>query len=164
MILYFIRHGEAGATAPNDFERTLTVRGESDAIGAGRALKAIIPRVHRILASPLVRAQQTAALVQQFFPTVEIEPCDHLIPGADSRNLFTELQHSTNDSNLLLISHEPFISTCISTLTYGSSEARIVIRPASVACVQVGPILQRGAGRLEWLMNAELLSMLSPHH
>jgi phosphohistidine phosphatase len=161
MILYFIRHGEAGTMAPSDFERTLTQRGERDVHAAGQALKGMIKRVHGIFASPFIRAQQTAAILQGYFGESRIESCDHLTPGAEPKNLFRELQHCTNDSNVLLISHEPFISTCISTLTYGSADARITIRPATVACVYVGPILERGAGRLEWLMNAEQLARLN---
>jgi len=158
MILYFIRHGEAGHVAPSDFDRTLTTRGEGAVHGVGRALAGMIGRVHCISASPLVRAQQTAMILQGYFNQVNIEACDHLTPGASPANLLEELRHCTNDSNILLVSHEPFISTCVSYLTYGSSDARISIRPASVACVHVGAVLERGAGRLDWLMSAEQLA------
>ncbi|HLP15426.1 MAG TPA: phosphohistidine phosphatase SixA [Bacteroidota bacterium] len=161
MILYFIRHGEAGTAAPSDFERTLTNKGEHDLQHAGRALKSMMKRAHHLFASPYVRAQQSASILNGYFENLKIESCDHLTPGADPRNLFAELQHCTNDSNVLLVSHEPFISSCISTLTFGSAEGRIAIRPASVACVSVGPILERGSGRLEWLMSADQLARLT---
>ena len=161
MILYFIRHGEAGHVAPSDFERTLTTRGEGMVHGVGRALGSLIGRVHGILASPLVRAQQTAGILQGYFTGTQIESCQHLTPGADPATLLAELRHHTNDSNILLVSHEPFVSTCISYLTYGATDARISIKPASVGCVHVGAVLERGAGRLDWLMTAELLARMN---
>jgi phosphohistidine phosphatase len=160
MNLYFIRHGEAGTMAPSDFERTLTQRGEGDVHAAGRALQTMINRLHCVMASPFVRAQQTARILCGYFGNPPIEQCDHLTPSADPKNLFRELEHCTNDSNVLLVSHEPFVSTCISMLAYGSGDARIAVRPATMACVQVGPIIERGAGRLEWLMNADLMARL----
>ena len=161
MILYFIRHGEAGHVAPSDFERTLTTRGEGTVHGVGRTLSGMIGRVHGIFASPLVRAQQTAAILAEYFDKAAIETCDHLTPGADPAKLLGELRHCTNDSNILLVSHEPFVSTCVSYLTYGTSDARISIKPASVACVHVGAVLAQGAGRLDWLMTAEHLARMN---
>jgi phosphohistidine phosphatase SixA len=109
----------------------------------------------------LVRAQQTAAILQGYFDPVPIETCNHLTPEAAPSNLLAELGHCTNDSNILLVSHEPFISTCISYLTYGTADARISIRPASVACVHVGAVIAQGAGRLDWLMTAEQLARMN---
>jgi phosphohistidine phosphatase len=160
MILYFIRHGEAGHTASSDFDRTLTTRGEGTIHGVGRALSTLINKVHCIAASPLVRAQQTAAILQSYFGALPIEPCVHLTPDAEPAKLLTELRHYTNDSNILLVSHEPFISTCISYLIFGAAEARIGIKTASVACVHIGAVVERGAGRLDWLMTAEQLARL----
>jgi phosphohistidine phosphatase len=161
MILYFIRHGEAGHVAPSDFERTLTTRGEGTVHGVGSALAGIVGRVHGILASPLVRAQQTAGILREYFDTATIETCEHLTPSAEPAHLLAELRHYTNDSNILLVSHEPFVSTCISYLTYGSTDARINIKPASVGCVHVGAMLERGAGRLDWLVTAEQLARMN---
>ncbi|MGE5313555.1 MAG: phosphohistidine phosphatase SixA [Acidobacteriota bacterium] len=162
MVLYFIRHGEAGTVAPSDFERTLTMHGKAEADGVGRALKLLVGRAHSIFASPIIRAQQTASIIRSHLGTAPIEPCEHLTPGADPRNLFAELKHCTNDSNVLLVGHEPFLSTCVSTLVSGQSDARILFRPATVACVSVGPVIERGAGRLDWLMNAEQMARLAP--
>jgi phosphohistidine phosphatase len=161
MVLYFIRHGEAGHVAPSDFERTLTPKGEGTVHGVGRALSGLIGRVHGILASPLVRAQQTAGILQDYFDKAAIETCEQLTPGAEPAKLLAELRHYTNDSNILLVSHEPFVSTCISYLACGSSDARISIKPASVGCVHVGAMLERGAGRLDWLMTAEQLARMN---
>jgi phosphohistidine phosphatase len=129
--------------------------------GVGRALSGLIGKVHGILASPLVRAQQTAGILNEYFNASAIETCEHLTPSAEPAHLLAELRHYTNDSTILLVSHEPFVSTCISYLTYGSTEARISIKPASVGCVHVGAMIERGAGRLDWLMTAEQLARMN---
>jgi phosphohistidine phosphatase len=60
-MLWLLRHAEAVDGTPDDV-RPLTERGVRQATDAGRALVALQARIDACLASPKVRAQQTAAL------------------------------------------------------------------------------------------------------
>ncbi len=60
-MLWLLRHAEAADGLPDD-ERPLTERGIQQAQDAGRALLVIGARIDACLASPKVRAQQTAQL------------------------------------------------------------------------------------------------------
>ena len=57
-----MRHGDAEPSAVSDEVRPLSARGRSEVQEVGRALVAHLG-IDRIVASPLVRAQETASLV-----------------------------------------------------------------------------------------------------
>ncbi|KTT42489.1 phosphohistidine phosphatase, partial [Pseudomonas oryzihabitans] len=63
MKLWLLRHGEAEARAPSDELRELTVAGRAAVLRSAAQLQDA--DLQLILASPYVRARQTAVLVQQ---------------------------------------------------------------------------------------------------
>ena len=63
MRLWVLRHGQAEAQAASDAQRNLTEHGREEVLGMSRRLQQQVPEV--ILASPYVRAQQTAELVRR---------------------------------------------------------------------------------------------------
>ena len=63
MKLWVLRHGQAEARAATDAQRPLTETGRQEALRMGEHLQGETLEV--ILASPYLRAQQTAELVRQ---------------------------------------------------------------------------------------------------
>ncbi len=152
MILFFLRHSEAGYNAATDADRELTIEGEESAKQIGIfCRKAGIVFTHALV-SPITRAQQTARLVLDQLPPITIESSEHLTPNSDPRNLFDELKHFTDSSVLLLVSHEPFCSNAISQLINGSSQSTIVMKTGTLACVEVHLPVGKGMGKLHWLI------------
>ena len=63
MKLWVLRHGQAESHAPTDAQRNLTAHGREEVLGSAAHL--IGQSIAAILASPYVRAQQTAQLVRE---------------------------------------------------------------------------------------------------
>lgn len=80
MQLTLVRHGEAApAQNGNDHKRPLTERGQQQAQQTAQFLKQqLAPDV--FVVSPLLRAQQTLAFIQAYFPTVPVLICDKIKP------------------------------------------------------------------------------------
>lgn len=160
MKLYFLRHGEAGHKATSDFERELTEMGEISSKAIGSFCKKLNLHFSAAFTSPLVRAKQTAKLVLKELPNTALEETEFLTPDTDPKNLFGMLKPFTVESKILFVTHEPFASTCISTLISGTESTRVVMKPCSFACIETDGVPTRGNGKLLWLLNPEVLTTL----
>lgn len=156
MKLYFLRHGEAGAAA-SDAVRELTEIGQRDSLNIGLLCRNAHINFSHLLSSPIARAKQTAQLVVKEHTPIAIEETEHLTPDADPRNLFELLRPYTSDSRILCVTHEPFVSSCISLLISGTESTHVVMKPASFACVETVGTPSRGNGKLLWLLNTEMI-------
>ena len=157
MILFFLRHGEAGMTFPSDFERELTANGVMASQSIGEFCKRSNISFTKIITSPLIRAKQTAQEVGKFYPNVRIEELEFLTPDTDPKNLFNFLRSTTLGSRILLVTHEPFASTCISTLISGTESANIVMKTTTLACVKTHGTPIRGNGNLLWMIPSDMV-------
>jgi phosphohistidine phosphatase len=163
MKLFFLRHGDATyGSAKRDADRVLSPQGREEAEIVGKALSVLNISFTTILSSPFVRATETAEIIRSHFPQAQITSSDHLVPHAEPQQLFEELRHYSRDSNILLVTHEPFVSTCIAYLIAGSTDPKIGVKKATIACVEIGNDLHRGSGILQCLLPvAELRRLLS---
>jgi len=152
MHLYLLRHGDAVAAAPDDARRALSPLGEGQARTAGAFLNrfGIVPEL--ILASPLVRAEQTARLAAgELRSGGRFLTSEHLTPTSDPRNLLRELE-TLAAGTVLCVGHEPHLSTTISLLIAGSRNARVVMEKACLAAIEVEPPFAPGSGVLRWML------------
>ena len=142
--LWLLRHGDAephGTRA--DAERSLTERGEGQARAAGIALKRLQVGFDVVLFSPKVRARQTAELAAERWGVQQRDlPRSHppLAGGFDARQALTELAGLPADGRLLLVGHEPDLSSVVRDLT----GARPDLKKGGLAVVR----LEGGAPRL----------------
>lgn len=157
MLLYLLRHGQAGNTAPTDFDRQLTAEGTRDSANVGTFLAGMNIRCTHAFVSPLVRAQQTLRAVLAALPDVPVETTEYLTPESDPRNILEFLRTLPAESSVLLVTHEPFVSACISVLISSSETALVSMKPATIACIETRGIPARGSGTLRWLLPPETL-------
>lgn len=157
MKLYFVRHGEAGFNGTSDFNRQLTEKGMKDSAKIGTFFTLNGITFTFAFVSPLVRAKQTASLILSGLISIPAEETEFLTPTSDPKNLFAFLRSYTKESKILFVTHEPFVGDCISALISGSESAHIVMKPASIACVETEGAPDRGNGRLLWLATPEIL-------
>ena len=156
MILYFVRHGEAGhySAAADDDERQLTAAG-ADALRAGApAWQRLDLRPDAVISSPLPRALQTAELVMAGIgmpgaPFVD----DRLRPGADWDDFARAMAAHPDARRVMFVGHEPDLSSAVQSLTGGSS---VRLRPGGIACVEVPGDPEPGTGELAWLLDPDL--------
>lgn len=144
--LWLLRHGDAEphGTRP-DWERPLTAKGEEQSRAAGQALAALGFAPALVLASPRVRAWDTAQLA---CAALDAEPEEDraLSGGYDREDALAALARLGADDTLLLVGHEPDLSQLVWDLAAG----RVGMKKGGVAGLRVG----RGAG--------ELLALLRP--
>jgi len=159
--LYLLRHGDAlPAGFDDDAQRPLSLLGEGQARSAAQFIGKLNVRFDAILCSPLLRARQTAHVVQEKQGGIDLITTEHLVPSSDHRQIFSQLnQHSWE--KVLLVGHEPHLSTLVSLLISGSRNARIEMKTSSLALCDVVSPIGAGKGALRWLVNPELVKILT---
>lgn len=155
MQLLIVRHGEAEPSAASDEVRNLTPRGRDVTAALAQALikKSFVPT--QIWASPLVRAQQTAAILQKHLGHAPaIRECAAAIPEADVRRCVELLQREAADQTIMLVSHQPFVTHLISWLCDASMQAdgNVPTLTTSAAVLLQLPQVDAGCARRQWLL------------
>lgn len=161
MNAYFLRHGEAGkrASIPSrDFERSLTTSGQEEVEKISRSMERMGLEFDKILTSPLARALETAEIVAQFQKSFgKIEDWDELRPEGNRLDLYRKLAELKQDAHVLLVGHEPYLSTAIGEMISGNLSTRIVLKKGGLARVQITSFSPRPTGELRWLLTPKLL-------
>jgi phosphohistidine phosphatase len=125
-MIWLLRHGDAedGSGKP-DAERELTEKGERQSRNAGKALKALGVELDVCLASPKVRARQTAELACEALGTTVQD--DDRLAGGD----FDPLELAAGHGEVMLVGHEPDFSSALALAT-GS---RVRMRKGGIAAI-----------------------------
>lgn len=156
MILYFVRHGEAGqhSMAADDDERALTPAG-TDALHAAAPLwRRLNLRPDVVISSPLPRARQTAELVVAGLGLARAPLVDErLSPGAGWGDLARAMAAHPDARRVMLVGHEPDLSNAVCLLT---GAAAVRLRAGGVACVEFPGVPEPGSGELAWLLDPDL--------
>lgn len=154
MILYFLRHGDAGAQASGmaDDERPLTDAGIAALRAAAPLWRRLNLRPDVVLSSPLPRARQTADL---FCEAIGGRPVsdDGLRPGASWGHMARAMAAHPDARRVLFVGHEPDLSSAIGALS-GAGSVRM--RKGSLACLEFYGIPEAGAGEIAWLLDPDL--------
>ena len=152
MQLVIMRHGEAQTYAASDAQRELTERGQSQAIAAGKCLSESGFMPDQVWVSPYVRAQQTCSGVLESFSGLKPQINDALIPESYA-NLVIESLSRQNVENLLIVSHQPLVSTLVALLVDAKLHQPPPMSPATMALLSADDFLS-GCCTLEWLRHA----------
>ena len=129
MTLWLLRHGEAEARARSDAERPLTERGRKEvrrsaARQRGRPLQ-------YILASPYLRAQQTAEIVREVLGlALPLTTADWATPDDSPREAANRLD--SYPGHCLLVSHNPLLGHLAGFLQHGHLQEPLLLRTASL--------------------------------
>ena len=154
MQLYLIRHAQAedrGEKWPDDAKRPLTEMGTRQMRKAAKGLARLGVRLDVILASPLVRAQETAQLVAAAFdPLPPIVTAVSLVPDGHFTGLLADLQKQARDGCIALVGHEPSLGEFASRLT--KARCRFEFKKGGVCRVDVESIPPAGRGVLRWFV------------
>ncbi len=155
--LWLLRHAEAEPHGSReDSARRLTVRGEAQSRAAGDALLALGVAFEEVLYSPKARALQTAELALESFDRETRERArmhDSLASGFDAGEALELSRTLSEDGRLLLVGHEPDLSTVVAQLTGG----RVDLKKGGVAVVR----LEGGAGELVSLLRPRELALIA---
>jgi len=142
---------------PDDGARPLSPRGVARARKAAAGMKQLVRAPGRVLASPLVRARQTAAILTEVAgwpPAVEVP---ELAPGVAPEALLAALRRQPG-SRVALIGHEPALSRLLAVALPGAAGAGAFrFRKMGAALLSFAGAARPGGARLEWLVPAKLL-------
>jgi phosphohistidine phosphatase len=154
--LCLLRHASAADRetwdAPDEL-RPLTEKGRRQSERLGRLLAAAGFAPDAVLASPLVRARETAEIVADVLGVpVRLEP--RLGEPLDLATIEAILDDAGSPRRPLLVGHDPDFSELVSELVGGSP---IFMRKGALARIDVERPLEPGSGDLRWLVPPDLL-------
>lgn len=159
MEIYLIRHGDAVARTENealaDADRPLTELGQSQAQAVGAGLQRRGVMLHVILASPLLRARQTAEGILKAWTGTPpaLQTCEELSPNYRPRKLVKALKDFTAQ-HVALIGHDPDLPAW-AAWAIGSRKAKLVLAKAGVAHLTFPEGLGKGMGTLMQLVTPD---------
>jgi phosphohistidine phosphatase len=130
-VLWLLRHGDSAEGSP-DAERPLTEKGEQQARAAGSALHALGVELDACLASPRVRAMETARIACE---PLGVEP--QLEPKLAGGPFDAEALTAGLGDEVLLVGHDPDFSMAVHDLT----GAQVRMKKGGLAAVQKGELI-----------------------
>lgn len=152
-----MRHGEAGKRLPansKDSERSLTVSGEEEVQEIAKAIAKLNVNLDFVATSPLKRAIQTAAVVARVLKIRKgsVEEWNELKPEGSRPELYRKLSQFKQESSILVVGHEPYLSTMVSEIVFGSGSGAIVLKKAGLAKIALTSLQPKVRGELRWLL------------
>jgi phosphohistidine phosphatase len=155
--VYLLRHGKAEDTGPgmDDADRRLTKKGRDEIAAAGRWMAAQGLRFDLIAASPFVRAQETAGIIAGCLgETDRLMTWNLLAPGGTPESVCHLIGKHPDVRALLLVGHEPLLSSLISRIISGNENAAIAMSKGALAKIREFSPRNSPAGELHWLVTA----------
>jgi phosphohistidine phosphatase len=159
--VYILRHGKADAagTGMSDADRRLTKKGREDIAAAGRWMAAQELRFDLIAASPLARAQETAAIIAESLGETDLLVTWKVLgPGGTPDNVCRIIGRHTDMHTILLVGHEPQLSALISRIITGDENAAIVMSKGALAKIRDFSYNMNPSGELHWLMTVSQMA------
>ena len=159
MILYVVRHAEAVELgtpgAARDFDRALTPHGRAQARALAAALVRLNCPADAVVASPLVRAHQTAVeLLSVWAPGGRVVTCDALAPERYRPAKLSEFLAAVPGDRVAAVGHMPEIGAYAEWLI-GAAAGSVPMAKAAAACIDFEGDPAKGAGRLQWLVTPD---------
>src|ERR1700733_13894752 len=162
MNLFILRHASAGLRRPNpllDARRPLDKEGKKNCLQLAHVLNALNIQFDLIVSSPLKRCLQTASLIgTETGYEAQILHSDALAPTATLKDFQKLLNECSQHENLLVVGHNPNLSSFLGALLVPDSgpEAKIRLRKGSLARV----VLTRGPATLQALLDPRTVRAL----
>ncbi|MGD1809195.1 phosphohistidine phosphatase SixA [Dapis sp. BLCC M126] len=160
--VYFIRHGIAAdrENYGTDAERPLTEIGDRKTNKIAQKLKQLGLHFNLILTSPLVRANQTAKILQANKLSSQIEEFSHLAPGGDINLWLQWLKTWQPQENmeLALVGHQPDLANWAEILVWGEARQVLILKKAGVIGVSLPEVGSPvGKSQMFWLTAPKFL-------
>ncbi|MCX5661856.1 MAG: histidine phosphatase family protein [Planctomycetota bacterium] len=163
MELVIFRHGAAEDVGPDgdDASRRLTPEGQEKTLAAAQGLAAIIDRPSVILASPKMRAMQTAKILGQVFKR---EPVEMALLAEGSPPRLAQAIGRREEPSIMVVGHEPTLSELAANLlTCGIAHSFIELKKAGCIVLEV-PVREPGVlgpARLMMLATSKMLRAIA---
>lgn len=166
MRLYLIRHAATYPSDPvrwpDDGLRPLTSAGMEELREAAAGLERIAGSVDAVLASPLVRTRQTAAILAETAGWPSAATAPQLAPGRPPAEALAIVRELERCPVIALVGHEPNLLELISLcLAADDARVRCEIDKGGAACLDFPDAAKAGMARLQWLLTRRALRALA---
>ena len=166
MKLLVIRHSiaedraEFAESGSADDLRPLTRRGRKKMKRAARGLAELVDHLDVLATSPLVRAQETAAIVAKRFGDVAVTQSDALQPEQPFEALLEWLRHLDDAEMVAVVGHEPHLSGLASWLLSGQERTLFELKKGGACLLEFDHLIEAGGAQLRWLLTPAALRAL----
>lgn len=158
MKITLLRHGESidrNNWNGTDYDRCLTENGREEIKNIGKRISELGWNFDLILTSPYVRALETAKIIaEEIGLSSAVKISEDLACGSDYRTVLKELKSYNSNSKVLIVGHEPNLSSFISFLLSGSSDLNIEMKKAGICRLEIEFIKSD--------VNAKLIALIPP--
>jgi phosphohistidine phosphatase len=172
--LFILRHGYAGnrlSDPMKDTKRQLTVSGKKEVVEIAKSLKKLGVKFNVIFSSPLARAFQTAKIIaEEYKLTEQIEQSEDLKPNGSKDSLYNKLSKLNIDSVILIVGHEPYLSSMINDIissnndadrNYNKNNNNIILKKAGLSRIKITSTVPKLKGELRWLLTPRILKKIA---
>ena len=166
MQLLVIRHAIAedrddfAKTGRDDGERPLTNDGARKMRQAARGLRELVPGIDTLVASPLVRARQTAEIVRKEYELDDVGNAPELEPETPLAKTTAALARAAGDV-VAIVGHEPHLSRLVTYLTSGADASAIELKKGAACLIEFDGKVRRSGGVLVWSVAPRILRDLA---
>ena len=164
--LMLVRHGIADdrelarAAGLDDDRRALTEDGTRKFRKAAVGLWRLVPELHAVLTSPLLRAVETAELLVAPFGRRPIVQQPELAPGSDWRALGPVLKGYPADAWIACVGHEPDLGRLAAWLLTGEERGFFKFKKGGAAALELEDGFRPAGASLMWLLTGAQLRHL----
>lgn len=167
MELYFVRHGIAEdreaflLKSLDDSQRPLTKEGKKKFRKIAKKLRELVGPVDMIICSPYLRAIETADILKKHYPKTKQLTSEVLIPPSKPED-FAKWYKSNllkKFKKVILIGHEPQLSTLASWLVCGTKDSRILLKKGGALALETKDILSANSAHLLWAVTPKALGV-----
>jgi phosphohistidine phosphatase len=148
------------AAVEKDSERPLTPEGRAEMQKIATSLKAARLQINQIYTSPLKRARETAEITAKTLKIPTMEEWDELKPDGNKAALYRKLARFKQNSRLILVGHEPYLSSMIGEII-GTTGARLVLKKGGLGKVRITSFTPQISGELRWLLTPKMIAKIS---
>ena len=157
MNLYLMRHAIAekrdSSQYPDDSQRPLSIPGRRKMTKIADGLKELGLGFDLILSSPYLRARETAEIMAKRFGLKNhLVFTDHLSPLGHADQLIAEILEQRMVEHLLLVGHEPNMSSLASMLLAGNGSVQITMKKGGLCCLSTADLRYAQCAALEYLL------------
>jgi phosphohistidine phosphatase len=166
MQLLVIRHAIAeerdtfAATGGDDAQRPLTKRGRQKMEEVAAGLRQVVGTLDTLAASSLVRAQQTAEIVAEYFGDIPVETVKELSPESEPSTLLGWLRQRGAADVVAIVGHEPHLGILVTWLMTSRLSSRIAFRKGGACLLEFSTAVTAGSGTLQWALTPSQLRLL----
>lgn len=134
-----------------DADRPLTPKGAARTREAAAGLLWLDVAPTHILASPYLRAQETAKVVREAMRLkAEIKVCEELRPEAPPDKLLAVLATMPEKACVLCVGHEPHLGEAAGVMLFGKPAAGLFLKKAGGCLIRFEGVPKAGRGQLAW--------------